>query len=365
MHKTSGLSTPDLLTYPYGFGDPPTLSELESKFSGQFDGSELTKLYHHIKKPEWGVGVAFKEADGKVDIQFEDGKARRFSRDFYHFIETADRPADKAQELVAELQSMAPKQTTSKAKKSSGVGRKTTTKPVLFKEQGEHFLELFPAGFSSDRYKQEHRMRTQGSQLKKHRDKFITTAQTDFAVDAFAGEPALLFKQAVKLVNSTDLISAKERKAFAAILPIHHEQILKSLLTLLHGDSSVENRLDGFILAVRRGLGEYPTWTIVTYFLGLFHPAQYPIVTRDTYRKQAAGIAPNLDIPKKPTGKVFRKIVEMMEGLRAAMSEHPALTPTDLIDVQNFIALTLKPKGRKAILDKRPKADTPPAPAPS
>lgn len=327
----------------------------ESKFSAQLDGSEITKLFCHTKKPEWGAGLILKEEEGKVAIQFEDGKARTFSEDFYHFIEETQKPADEMQSVIAELQRLAPSDaaSTKSGGKKSGVGRKSSVPPVVFKEQAEHFLELFPAGFGSERYKESHRARATGSQLKKHRDEFIKKAQEAFTPEAFTGDVTLLFKTATKLVNSTDLLSSKERKAFDAIQPINHEKILESLLSLLHGEGSIENRMDAFVLAVRRGLGDYPSWGLVTYFLGLVHPNEYPIVTRDTYRKQAAAIAPRLEIPKRPKGADYRKIIDMIEDLRKAMSQHPALKPTDLLDVQNFIALTLKPKGRKAILEKR------------
>ncbi len=322
----------------------------ESKFSGQFDGSELTVLYHHVNKPEWGVGVALKEEEGKVSIQFEDGKVRAFPEAYYHFIENSPKPSDQAQVLIAELIAMSPIGQAASGKKKA---RKPVTPAVVFEEQVTHFLELFPGGFESDAYKEAHRKRSSGAQTKKHRDRIVDKTIKWLGPDAWDKSADELFKYAVKIANYSDMIPSKERKAFEAIEAVHHEPVMAALQNLLHGEHAVEYRLDAFFLTLRRAIGEQPSWIMGTYFLGIFHNNQFPLVKRDIYRKQAAAIAPNVDVPKKPSGAAYRRIIDMMSVLRDSLSKRDGLTPADLLDVHNFVSLTLKPKGRKAILDKR------------
>ncbi|HJL15930.1 MAG TPA: hypothetical protein RMH99_09750 [Sandaracinaceae bacterium LLY-WYZ-13_1] len=304
-------------------------------------------LFRHSLREKWGLGMVIRKLDDRVMMQFQDGRKRTFVDRFYHLIEAVDRPLDTTMGIVSGLRSMfegmdeGPRMTNERRKD-----------PVSLDEQILYFRELFADGFQSEDYEATHRGDGRKRPLKRHRDAAVEKAREVLPKSAFSGDPTEVHAAASKVLNLTDLVPAKERKAFAAIEPEHHEAIATTLRALLYGESKLTNRFDAWVRALERALGEEPTWQLATALPGLIRPDQHPAVRIKTYERQAKWMAPGLRMSDRPMGLLYTRLAAMMQAVRERLVEK-GLKPRDYLDVRDFMWLTLKPAGRKRIMEIR------------
>ena len=71
--------------------------------------------------------------------------------------------------------------------------------------------------------------------------------------------------------------------------------------------------------------------------------------------RKAFWMAPGLRLPERPMGLLFERLVAMTDATRERMEEK-GLKPRDMLDVRDFMWLTLKPAGRKRIMEMRQEA---------
>jgi hypothetical protein len=304
-------------------------------------------LFRHSLREKWGLGMVIRKLDDRVQMQFQDGRKRTFVERFYPLIEAVDRPLDTTMGIVAGLRSMfegmddGPRPTNERRKD-----------PVSLDEQILYFRELFEDGFQSAEYAETHRGDGRKRPLKRHRDAAVEKAREVLPKKAFAGDPSEVHAAASAVLKLTDLVPAKERKAFAAIDEAHHESIATTLRALLYGESKLTNRFDAWVRALERALGEAPSWQLATSLPGLIRADQHPAVRIGIYQRQAKWMAPGLRTSERPMGLLYTRLTSMMEAMRERLIEK-GLQPRDLLDVRDFMWLTLKPAGRKRIMELR------------
>ncbi|MCA9575299.1 MAG: hypothetical protein H6726_06775 [Sandaracinaceae bacterium] len=322
------------------------------------DFAAMPSLYRHAKRSEWGLGVILDRRVDRVTMQFQDGRARAMHLDYWELLQPADRTYDAAHALVSALHAMAPEELRPSMRK----GRR----PIALAEQVAYFRELFEGGFRDAAYAEEHRSDGRKRLLKRHRDGMVRVAAKLLSSDALreaheTNGPSAVHGALRRVLESSSIVTAQERAAFAAVDVAHHAPIAEGVHELLHGKASVPQRLDGWVRVLEAALGTAPSWELATFFLAAFHPTTLPVVRPKTFERQARFMAPGLRVGERPMGILYARLVRMTTDIRARLREH-GLEARDQLDVFDFVWLTLKPAGRERILALRSEAFEAPTP---
>jgi len=307
-------------------------------------------LFRHTKRSVWGLGTVTLKLDDRVRMQFQDGRTRTFKQGYYHLLDVVDRPLDVTLSIVGALRSMIEETTTTTTSSRGPL-------PPSLEEQIAYLRELFPGGFQDEAYASEQRGDGRKRPLKRHRDALVERAAEHLSRRAMlklltVGDYSGVHAAAVSVVTVTNLVPAKERKAFADISEEHHMAVANSLQALLHGTSPDAVRFDGFVATLERTMGQTPSWGLATVLLGAVNPKKYVVVKQNVLSKQTTWMAPGLSISDRPMGILYERLQAMTEKVEAKLRE-AGLSPRDLLDVHDFMWLTLKPAARTRILDLR------------
>jgi hypothetical protein len=309
----------------------------------------VAALYRHEKRSDWGLGVILEQRVDRVTMQFQDGRTRAMHLDYWDLFKPADRSYDAARALVTALHAMAPEEL-------RPVFRKTAP-PISLSEQALYFRELYDGGFESTAYLEEHRSDGRKRPLKRHRDGMVLAAEKHLTREALraaeekdgaAGVHAAL----KRVLDVSSIVPAKERERFAKVDPEQHGRVADAARMLIHGKAPVVQRLDAWVRELEVALGEAPSWELATYFLGACHPKTMPIVRPGALERQAKFMSPGLRVGERPMGILYERLSAMMLDIRDRLAERDLKT-RDLLDVYDFIWLTLKPAGRQRIMAMR------------
>lgn len=310
--------------------------------------AHVPTLYRHAKRTQWGLGIVLEKGHDRIRVQFQDGRSRSFKHGYYHLFEPVDRRLDVAMGIVEALRSMSGETSSRPSEKK---------RPVTLDEQIAYFAELYPEGFEGEEYTAEHRGDERKRPLKRHRDALIALAKEELDKKALSkllkdGDTKAVWEAAGRVVASTDLVKVAERKRFLAIKKTHHDAVANGLHALLHGQSPITQRFDAMVAWLERAMGEAPSWELATVLLGAFHPDEHVVVRENVFSRQAVWMAAGLTIPKRPMGILYERLLNMAKTVREEL-EGADMAPRDLLDVHDFMWLTLKPAAQKKIREQR------------
>ncbi len=85
---------------------------------------------------------------------------------------------------------------------------------------------------------------------------------------------------------------------------------------------------------------------------GVAQPDEHIAVKPELFQRQALWMAPGLRCSDRPMGLLYERMRTMALGVRERI-EALELTPRDLLDVRDFMWLTLKPAARTRIAEMR------------
>ncbi len=303
-------------------------------------------LFKHIKREQWGLAIVDEKSDETATLIFEDGRKHRFHRDFYHLIQAVDRPYDVAKRIYDGIAAM------SSTKKRAS---RSTEKPVSVEEQVTFFKGVFDDGFGEE-YGKEHRGDGRARALKRHRDGLVDAAtehldEGEIRAALLDGEFSDVVKRATAVLNATDMVAAKERKAFSTVAEEHHEELANAIVGLLYDKGDLQPRFEAWTQALSIAVGA-PSWALVTGLLGARYPQEHLIIDVKTARLQAEWMAAGMTIAIRPSYVQYQRILEMFTNLKGQLGEAD-LEPKDMLDVVTFAQITLKASARNEILASR------------
>lgn len=310
------------------------------------------RLYEHSKRKQWGFAVLAWERDGKRGYQFEDGELRVFTKEYYALLAEADCPPDQASRLLAKLgrQSGAGKGADGKAGKEQ---------QLTFKEQLQVFLTEHPDGFAGKRWKDEHRGEGAPRRLKRHRDFAVAEAAELLSAEAIdglvaAGDHAEVARRLAEVVNGSDLVTRAQAEPLVRATP--SPELTKGVRDFLYGGGEVEARFDELCRVLLEAGRKQLSWPLVTAIAAVVRPLHHVAVRPTVLTKQAQWAQPRLRFASKPEGKAYARILAMALTVRDSLTEagHP---PKDLLDVYDFMLVTLRPAATKILADVRRRMD--------
>ncbi len=313
-------------------------------------------IFQHSKRQEWGHAIQTWEGNERARFLFEDGKVRTFHRDYVGLLHPVDRSYDRARAIVRNLKTIL---RTTQKDQGQPIAESAPPAPRLtVAEQAAMLRRLFPEGFRGSDYQAQHRGLGKKRPAKKHRDPAIAFASEAFdraALEAMIAKSDFLglVEVAVSVLDRTDLAPKRETKL---ITPKDHEAarpFALALFDLLHGNP--EEAFDPWVRALTDVMGRKPSWELATAPLALLAPSAHVAVKVSVFREQARWLSPTLRVGDTPSGDQYARLCEMAQRLRDLLVEK-GLAPRDLLDVRDFMWMTLRPSAEALLLEVRAKA---------
>lgn len=311
------------------------------------------RLFRHVKKPEWGVGLWVKEEMTRRRLRFEDGEQRAFKKGFYHMLDSVDPDrvdVDDVYEKIASDHEVAIRD------KAEAKARKDKPPVMAFTDQLRVFRAEFPGGFGGDEYRTARRSPDKGRPRKSHLDPAVTLAADVLAKNKLtaalkAEQYDAIHEAAVEVLSLTSLVSpSKTVKPLAALGPDEREAFAKALVDVLYGKDRFRDRFRRWLAALQTGCGLRVDWPFATVFPALVFPNEHVCVKRRPLELQARSIKPGTTIRKRPGRNAYRKARRIARAARKRL-EAEGLQPRDLLDVRAFVWETLRPSAQRKLAD--------------
>lgn len=301
-------------------------------------------LYHHVKRAEWGLAILAWERPTKRGYQFQDGELRVIKRGFYHLLATVDPRPHGADQLIAEL------------KQKAGLDINISQSKVRHKDVGISFADQlnifaieYPNGFADEAWQTTIRGAGAKRRLTRHRQAAIDDASTALADERL--EEALathtcknVVDDIAQLLRRTNLVKPKEVAVFPQITAGREAEYIGALRDLMVDEEAREARFNRFVNVHDHKGG----WPLVTVLPALVEPEVYTCVHLATMRRQALVLEPTLAVSARPNGRVYERILTLVTRIRELLIE-ASLTPADLMDVFDFMNVTLRPSAQKLL----------------
>lgn len=315
----------------------------ESHHESHIDKKPTTevRLVRHVRRPQWGVAGLVWERDGKRGYQFADGKLRAFKAGFYGLFQSALPPGDGSAKAVQRLIRRARTDDITEAAQL----------PTL-RDQIVMFRRQYPDGFSGEVWRSKHRGDGVRRRLKRHRDAALVDAANLLGVEALDEALARsawdeVHDSLVKLLAGSDLVSSGHLSKLRQLTP--SRSLALALRAWLHDDATDDIQQDRRFNALVRALGDAGTWSLVASLAGLVHPTVHTCVRESTFVLQGKMLLSAFSIGRRPTGSDYRRLCQVAHAVARELDE-AGLTPRDLLDVYDFMWLTLRPAAREDLL---------------
>lgn len=315
-------------------------------------GRPSHEVYRHRRCSQWGVAVIVWEHEGKRAYRFEDGEERVFATEYCDMFEpvafTSMEQRAEGIKLLAQVQ-----QDRSQAVKKAG-GAPAPREPS-WEEQIQVFRRLFPGGFQGPRWQREHRGTGTERRLKRHRSVVLADAQEALSREACDraladGSFQSLFQSAHDILERTDLVTAKQLE------PLRSTMMSRALAVafrdFLHEPDPQGVHFDAFLRSWSRQSQGSCTWPLMSALRALVHPDRDICIHPSRFNAQAKQASARHKPQKAPSGLGYNAFVAMANELRTSLQEH-GLEPADLMDVYDFVLLTLRPSSTKLLTELR------------
>ena len=79
---------------------------------------------------------------------------------------------------------------------------------------------------------------------------------------------------------------------------------------------------------------------------------EYVVVKASVFREQSKWMAPGMQLPTQSSGSVYQRLLRIAESIKDRLIRAECI-PSDMMDVYEFISITMRPKGRKMIAEMR------------
>lgn len=319
---------------------PSSTLALASPANTESDDASSLGLYEHVSRPEWGVALRGASCDGRTTYQFEDGKPRKIADSHAHLMVEIDRSRDESERLHHEL--------ARQAGLSLGRRRRREAGETVFTldQQVRLFLGEYAGGFADPRFEATYRGRGKKC-VKRHRAPAIARAEEllgrKVMLALIAGyQHEDVIDRAIELLRSTSLVTAKQLAPLTSLDDAGKRRAASALCDLLYGDVVLEKAMQAWIDALASA-GHGVSWPLATAIPALVMPHNHACVRTPVFSAQARWMAPGLRLAKSvPSGKLYARVNAMTRRLADELEARGAC-PRDLIDVHDFVWLTLRP----------------------
>lgn len=320
------------------------------------DDSRLPSLFAHTTRKDWGVGVLAWEAGGKRGYLFEDGEERTMASGFHELMRKVEQPSPDQKAASLRLARVL----ASRASASSNGANGPT-----FSDQLQRFHELYPGGLSDAKWALDVRGEGAEQRSPKHRAGQIQAAQQQVSLAAL---DALISSQkyeqvwdlVIGVLSHTDLVPSAQLKKPKSPTGEQQRDLAVAVRELLYGKSPYEQRFDRYVTTLAAYLGEPARWEIATALSALVHPSEHVCVHPTVFRLQIKVTGSRSTAAARPTSAGYTRLLIVTRVVAKKLIENDE-TARDLLDVHDFIRITLKPPSKARLSTAKAKHSVAPA----
>ena len=305
------------------------------------DHSPVPSIFAHATRQDWGVGVLAWEDGGKRGYLFADGEERTLASGFYELMGRVEQPSPEQEAISVRLHRM--------------VARRGHARHAVTEAQGPTFLdqivrlrETYPEGLQDSKWVGEVRGEGAQSRSLRHRDALILEAREQFSaekLDALIGNQhyAQVWELIASVLGHSDLVPKVQLKQPKAASYEQQRDLALAVRELLYGKGPYEKRFDRFVAALAAHTGGPAYWEIATALSAVVYPTDHMCVQPAVIRKQLKTIcSPGAAPAAKPSGAEYNRVLAVARVVTKKLGEQGEV-PRDLLDVLDFMCLSLKP----------------------
>ncbi len=310
---------------------------------------QSSRLVRHRKRPEWGAAICAWARHERQAYQFEDGKLRTFPSTHLHLLEPVERPPAEAMATIRAL----------RAASGLNVARRNRKRgeeiQMTFDQQLLLFKHLYPDGFDGEPWKADHRGGEGKRSLKRHRDPAIAKAAELLAEDELtrlheARRSDEIVTRLVDVLSATDVVTKRHVDPLRKLGSNEAGLVADAVVDLLYGNGSLRHRLDSWAKRLRQVTGRAPSWPLVTAPLALRYPGEHVCVRASTFRQQVKTAGDGASPPRAFDARQYERLLFMARDVADRLAA-AGYTPVDMLDIYDFIWVTLRPAARDKLAE--------------
>jgi hypothetical protein len=297
------------------------------------------QLFVHSARPQWGRAIVASQGAGRRVYQFEDGKTRVIARDYWDLMVPVAGTEEDVSRSLRRLRLLV------KGADSS----LRSSPPSTAKSDVDEQIQLIATKlgtFENDAYQARFRQDA-NRKLKANIDPSIALAQEklvegeyDFAESDDRKDAKAWFDAVLEVLNTTDLMTASERKELAAVKGKAVDSLAQASWTMIRGEVTFAEAFQLWLEALAEAKVR-ATWGTATALPALVWPKKHVCIRATVFKSQASGLMPGLVMDSEAELAVYESLQRMATDLYRKLEESK-LKPQDLFDVRNFIWLTLR-----------------------
>jgi hypothetical protein len=304
------------------------------------DDTRLPPLFAHSTRKDWGVGVLAWEAGGKRGYLFEDGEERTMASGFHELMRRVEQPNPDQKAASLKLQRVLAARASAHAS-VGGLGGPT------FPDQLARFHEVYPEGLQDPKWVQDVRGEGVEQRAPRHRTALAQQAQTQLsaaALDALIGAQKYeqVWELVVSVLSHTDLVPSAQLKKPKSSTIEQQKDLAVATRELLYGKFPFEQRFDRFVTAVSAYTSEPARWEIATALSAVAYPNEHVCVHPTVFRLQLKATGSRGTAAARPTSAGYTRLLNVARIVAKKLNENGE-APRDLLDVHDFIRITMKP----------------------
>lgn len=293
------------------------------------DSPEFPNIFTHVKRSDWGVGIASGERDGKRSYLFEDGEERTLGATGIGLMRKVESPDRSQQQTCSRLLALL-------AKRASRPDARQTSIISGVEKQLTRFHKKYHAGFFGNEWREDAKV----AFARKARG-VAQQVQERLSVDRVAQLLAqqkfsVVWSDVVTLVNASGLTTGELSDTKE---PGAQRALAEATNALLHGPESYDHRFDRWIAAYASEFGDAPSWQTATALSALMAPVDHVYVEPSAFRKQLRSLGRPATFGTRPASAAYARCLAAAQAL-ANMLATRGEVPRDLLDVHDFIRTT-------------------------
>lgn len=303
------------------------------------------RLYQHALRHDWGLAALAYEHGPSRGYQFEDGEIREFKvgSPLIRRVAATERNSDAIRSLRQRLGVLEARRRQQRTQRRAVRRASHNLEP-----QVRVLLDTFPKGFGGAGWIVKMRGHGAKRRLKRHRTPALLGAKQrleQLVLDSLVAreEYKTIQKLLVETIEATNLVTRRQLRTIAGFEGKARKELALSLRELLHGDTPFDQRFDRFVAACQSPRGKEPPWELVTAPMALLYPQDHVCVHPKSFARQAERLNMRHVVSSAPNAAQYRHWLAVAKGVAQACRDH-RLRPEDLLDVRDFIQLTLTGK---------------------
>jgi hypothetical protein len=306
-------------------------------------------IVKHSSCPEWGLGYLVEERDDKRIYDFEDGRNHSIAKAFWSKLEPVELGSAEARALEKKVRGLRDQRPT------PGKPKQRAVAPVFpsFEVQVKRFDEIFPGGFTGERFIQEERGEEPGSgasgkKAKGFKGAAIETARRLLAREEMDRQIASgAFAEVIANIKAVHKAAGNLLHPLGDLIPFgkmpqeNQRAFVEAAREMLHGSGSTEERFDKLVAALAQS--NLATWPLATVLGALYAPGEHVFVKPSFYEKEAALLGFDLRYERVPSSAAYARMQALSREVEKRLVTR-GHAPRDQMDVYAFIWRTLSPQ---------------------